>query len=348
MRSYQVTAFGAPLEERASETPEPQGSEVLLKVSACGVCHSDVHLWEGYFDLGGGKKVDMARTMTLPHTPGHEVAGEVVALGPEAEGVAVGARRVVFPWIGCGACALCAAGDEHLCLKPRAIGIDVAGGYADHLLVPHPRYLLDAGPVAEAGACTLACSGLTAFSALRKVEGLAPSDPLLIIGAGGVGLAAVRLAKRLLGIAPIVADIDAGRRQAALDAGAAEALDPAEERAARNLAKATGGIAAALDFVGAPSSAQFGLDSLRKGGRVIVVGLMGGAITMALPLFPFRSISIGGSYVGSLAEMSELVALAAKGEAEPVPVETRPLDRAQDSLDDLVAGRVVGRVVLTP
>ncbi len=348
MRSYQVTAFGAPLEESLAETPEPQGTEVLVKVSACGVCHSDVHLWEGYFDLGGGKKVDMARTMTLPHTPGHEIAGEVAALGPEAEGPELGAHRVIFPWIGCGACGFCAGGDEHLCMRPRAIGIDVAGGYADHVLVPHPRYLLDAGAVPDAGACTLACSGLTAFSALKKVEGLGPSDPLLIIGAGGVGLAAVRLAKTVLGIAPIVADIDAARRQAALDAGAAQALDPAQEGAARSLAKATGGVAAALDFVGAPPTAQFGLDCLRKGGRVIVVGLFGGALTLALPLLPFRSISIGGSYVGSLGEMGELVALAAKGEARPVPVETRPLERAQASLDDLVAGRVVGRVVLTP
>lgn len=348
MKSYRVVAFGAPLEEAELETPAPQGTEVLLEVGACGVCHTDVHLWEGYFDLGGGKKQDMSQGMALPRAMGHEITGEVVAMGGEAQGVAVGDRRLVYPWIGCGGCELCAGGEEHLCARPRALGVNLDGGYADHVLVPHPRYLLEADGLPEPAACTLACSGLTAYGALARAGPLKANDPLLIIGAGGLGLAAVGMARMVLGVAPIVADIDPEKRKAAEHAGAAQAIDPGEAGAARRLVKATGGVAAAIDFVGAASSAQFGVDLLRKGGRLVVVGLFGGAITLPLPHFPFRAITITGSYVGSLRQLRELVALAREGRVHPVPVEARPLERAQASLDDLKAGRIVGRIVLTP
>ena len=246
MQSYQLKAFGAALEPVTSPTPEPKGSEVLLRVTACGVCHSDLHLRDGYFALGGEKKLDLARGLPLPHVLGHEIAGEVAGLGPEAEGVSLGERRVVYPWIGCGECAVCRRGQEELCARPRQLGINVAGGYADHVLVPHPRYLFDFGQVPEELACTYACSGLTAYGALKKVVPLGEGDPLVIIGAGGVGLAGVRLAKRVTGVAPIVADIDEGKRAAAFSAGAEATVDPAAPDAARNLIKATGGGSASV------------------------------------------------------------------------------------------------------
>jgi D-arabinose 1-dehydrogenase-like Zn-dependent alcohol dehydrogenase len=349
MRCYPVTAFGAPLARIDRPTPEPTGSEVLLRITASGVCHSDLHLWDGKFDLGEGESIDLARTMKLPLTLGHEIAGEVVALGPAAAGVKPGDRRVVFPWIGCGACPICARGDEQLCQRPRALGVASDGGYADHVIVPHPRYLLDFAGLPDTVACTLACSGLTAFGALRKVAPLDQAAPLLVIGVGGVGLAAVRLAKRVTGVAPLAADVDPAKRQAALAAGASAALDPAEPGAAKALVKETGGgVAAALDFVGAAASSQFGLDVLRKGGRLIVVGLYGGSIRLKLPLVPMRAISIGGSYVGSLAELTELVRLAQAGGLPPMPVHPRPLETVNDALGDLRAGRIVGRAVLQP
>ncbi|MBI3515073.1 MAG: alcohol dehydrogenase catalytic domain-containing protein [Proteobacteria bacterium] len=353
MRCYPVTAFGAPLPRTDRPTPTPQGTEVLVRITASGVCHSDLHLLEGKFDLGEGESLDLARTMKLPLTLGHEIAGEVAALGPQAAresgGVAVGARRVVFPWIGCGSCGFCSRGDEQLCLRPRALGVSTDGGYADHVMVPHPRYLLDFAGLPDTYACTLACSGLTAFGALRKVAPLCGADPLLIIGAGGVGLAGVRLAKRVTGIAPIVADVDPAKREAALAAGAAVAVDPAAPGAAKALIKDTGGgVAAALDFVGAAASSQFGLDVLRKGGRLVIVGLFGGSIRLKLPLVPMRNITIGGSYVGSLAELTELVGLAQAGGLPPMPVHPRALEQVNETLDALRAGRIVGRAVLQP
>ena len=143
MLSYQVEAFGKPLAQVIRDTPVPQGSEVIVKVGSCGVCHSDVHLHDGYFDLGGDNKLDMTRALNLPRTLGHEIAGTVIAVGPDAHGVEVGDRRVVFPWIGCGACSLCADGSEHLCNKPAALGVQRDGGFADHVSVPHQKYLLD-------------------------------------------------------------------------------------------------------------------------------------------------------------------------------------------------------------
>lgn len=120
MISYRVQHFGAPLQRHDEPTPTPQGREVLLRVLAAGVCHTDLHTWQGWYDLGGGKRLTMGdRGIALPLTLGHEIAGEVVALGPQAEGVRIGQRVLAYPWLGCGACKVCRRGDEQLCPTPR-------------------------------------------------------------------------------------------------------------------------------------------------------------------------------------------------------------------------------------
>ncbi len=188
MRSYDVIDFGAPLEARERPTPKPAGSEVLLRMLAAGVCHSDLHIWEGWYDLGGGKKLTVKdRGMVPPLTMGHEIVGEVVAFGPEATGVKVGDQRIAHPWIGCGSCAVCRRGEEQLCAAPRFLGVHKPGGYADHVMVPHPRYLLDLGRLTPAQAAPYACSGITAFGALKRVgEAIFREQPIMVIGAGGL------------------------------------------------------------------------------------------------------------------------------------------------------------------
>ncbi len=346
MLSYQVETFGRPLAQVLRETPQPQGSEVIVKVGSCGVCHSDVHLHDGYFDLGGDARLDMTRTVKPPRTLGHEIAGVVVAVGPDAVGVKVGERRVVFPWIGCGQCSLCQAGDEHLCNAPQALGIHRDGGFSDHVTVPHPRYLVDYGNLAEEQACTYACSGLTAYSALKKAGRIGPKDPIVIIGAGGVGLSGIRLARQMFGVAPIVAEIDEGKWEIARQAGAGQVIDPSADGALKALLKATGGAAAVIDFVGAGSSFAFGFGALRKGGKLISVGLLGGATPVVPAMVSMKAVSVIGSYVGSLAEMHELMAIARTGVLPDMPLTQRPLDQATGALDDLRAGRVRGRVIL--
>ena len=350
MKSYDVCECGAPLRLMERPTPKPAGTEILLKVIAAGVCHSDLHIWDGYYDLGGGKRLKLSdRGVKLPLTMGHENVGEVVAVGPDVVGVKIGDRRLVHPWLGCGECAVCRRGDEQLCRTPFSIGVFRSGGYADHLLVPHPRYLFDIGGIAPEKAAPLACSGITTYGALKKVGPLLQEEPVVIIGAGGLGLMCLALHRAMGGKAAIVVDIDPVKRQAARRAGAQAVIDGNAADAAKEIIEATkGGAWAVIDLVGASRTVQLGVDSLVKGGKVIVVGLFGGDITVPTPSLPLRAMTIQGSYVGSLTEMAELLDLVRRKGAPDLPVATRPLAAVNDALNDLKAGKIIGRVVLTP
>ena len=348
MICYPFEAFGKPLAQALRETPQPTGSEVLVRVGSCGLCHSDLHLHEGYFDLGHGHKLDLSRSIAPPRVLGHEIAGAVVAVGPAATGVAVGDRRVVYPWIGCGNCGPCKSGHEELCGPARALGINRDGGFADHVLVPHTRYLFAYDPLPEDQACTYACSGLTAYGALKKCAPLTSSDTLLIIGAGGVGLSGERMAVAALGVQPVVAEIDRSKWDLARAAGAASCLDPSDAGATKAFMKNTGGAAAAIDFVGAAATFSYGLAALRKSGKLVCVGLFGGATPVMPAMLPLRAVTITGSYVGSLAEMGEMMALARLGGLPAMPVTQRPLAEVNEALAALRSGAIRGRAVLQP
>ena len=349
MRMFQVCVCGQPLQLNEAPTPEPKGSEVLLKVIAAGVCHSDLHLADGWFDLGGGKRMSLQdRGMKLPVTLGHENVGEVVAVGPEAKSVKIGVRMLAHPWIGCGQCGPCKRGEENLCRAMKSLGVFSNGGYADYLIVPHPRYLFDIGDLAPERAAPLACSGVTTFGALKKVPTLT-SEPTVIIGAGGLGLMCQALHKAMGGHSAIVVDIDPVKRDAAKKAGASAVIDGAAPDAAQQIIDLTrGGAWAVIDLVGSSQSARLGYDSLIKGGKYVIVGLYGGDLTVSLPLIPMRAVTIQGSYVGSLPEMKELIELVKRTGLPPVPVATRPLKDVNAVMDQLRAGKIVGRVVLTP
>lgn len=348
LRCYQVAEFGKPLAYAEKPLPEPTGRQVLVRVERCGVCHSDLHIWEGFFDLGNGKRVVAANNGTLlPLTPGHEIVGTVEAVGPEVTGLLTGQRKMVFPWIGCGTCPPCRDGNEHICAgAQKAIGIFSDGGYASHVLVPDANYLLDIGSLDPALAATYACSGLTAYSALKKIGRLSEGHDLLIVGAGGVGLNAVALAKAMTGAAPIVADLDPMKREAALALGAKEVIDPRADGALKTLLKATGGVMASVDFAGATSSFDFAYGALRKGGHMVVVGLLGGTATISIGLHVMKGARISGSYVGSLPELREMLALAQTTALPALPITDAPLDKAYEALEKLKAGDVIGRIVL--
>jgi propanol-preferring alcohol dehydrogenase len=350
MRAMQIIEWGKPLEAREYPDPVPKGEEVLLRVEAAGVCHSDVHIWDGHFDLGGGHQISLeSRGVHLPFTMGHEIAGEVAALGPHASGVKVGDKVVAYPWIGCGECAVCRKGEELLCLQPRTLGTRRAGGYGTHVIVPYGRYLLPHEGVPQGLAATYTCSGITAFSALKKTRShLGTDDHLVIIGAGGVGGSAVHIASAAVAGKVIVADIDAQKRAHARQMGAITTIDNAAPDAVKQVMEATGGgAAAAIDFVGSPKTMEFGVNILRKGGKLVMVGLYGGAHPISTVLFPFKMMTIEGSYVGTLEDLRELLALVQAGKVPPIPLETRPADQASAALSDLKSGgKVRGRVVL--
>ncbi len=355
MRSMQITEWGKPLEMRATATPQPSGSEVLVKVEACGVCHSDIHIWEGFFDLGNGRKLPISdRGIKLPFTLGHEPAGRVVSVGPDADSSLVGKSYAIYPWFECGSCEACNNDLAQACDYPTTIGTRRDGAYSDHVIVPDAKYLIDYSGIDTDRACTLACSGLTAYSAFKKIEPdrLNGNDTVMIIGAGGVGLAALCIARELCEAKIVVADISSERREAALALGAEAVCNPAEDSAAARIAEhasaAGSGIAASMDFVGLPRTMEFSAAALRKGGLHVQVGLFGGAYSMSLPMITFRMLRFAGSYVGSLEEFRELVAKVQSGLSLSFPLTTRPLDEAADALEELRSGQVVGRIVLKP
>jgi len=344
MHRQSLTAYGAPLCETVVDVPRAQGSEVLVRIGRCGVCHSDLHMQDGYFALGDGKQLDVRGGRTLPFTLGHEIAGVVESTGPDAQ-AKPGAAVAVYPWIGCGECPACRHGDENICAMPRHLGITVDGGYATHVLVPHARYLIDYVPLSQAYAGALMCSGLTAYAALKRLADRAPRGPLLLVGAGGVGLMGLALTRAMYG-APYVADIDAKKREAALAAGAKDVFDPADPNTRKALLKASGGIYAAVDFVGSDKSLNFATGVLAKGGKVVITGLIGGGYTTAVAMFSLKAMTIEGTQTGTLADARELIDLVRTRNIAPPPIAERPLAQASQTLDDLRAGKIVGRVVL--
>jgi D-arabinose 1-dehydrogenase-like Zn-dependent alcohol dehydrogenase len=347
-RCFKLVHHGEPLVDTQEPLREPAAGEVVVRILAAGVCHSDVMIYDGFVDTGGGHKLDLSRGIAAPRIPGHEIAGEVTELGAGATGVKVGDRVVVYPWIGCGTCSYCVTDREPLCSAPRNLGVQRDGGFSQYVIVPDAKYLIPAGSLPLEQAAPYACSGLTAYAALKRLAPMHPDETVLVIGAGGVGLSGVRFSRHVLGIAPIVADIDAQKWPLAVDAGAVQTIDPSDPDAGKALMKATGGVHAVVDFVGTGDSFAFGFNALRKGGKLVSVGLIGGSTPIVPALIVFKSVTITGSMVGTCGELRELLEIAQTGVLPPLPVHTLPLDAVNDVITRLHEGRFPGRAVLTP
>lgn len=234
--SYDLVEFGKPVEAREREMPVPKGSEVLLRVRRSGVCHSDLHIAEGFFDLGEEGKLNMVdRGMKLPLALGHEISGDVVAAGPDAEGIKEGQTMLVFPWIGCGQCRACDEDRENDCMKMRTIGLVRDGGYATHVLVDHPRFLVDVKGMDLDTVTPHACSGLTVYNALKKMGPVRDGEWMAVMGSGGLGLNAIAIA-RAMGHEKILAiDVNAFKLEAAKEMGATEVFDSSGDDALARL-----------------------------------------------------------------------------------------------------------------
>lgn len=203
MRSYDVVDWGKPLQACERDTPVPKGTEVLLKLTHCGVCHTNVHVRDGYYELGGGKKLSLAdRGFGLPITLGHEPVGVVAAVGDGAEGIQVGKRYLINPWIGCGTCRMCVADKDNLCETMRPLGMGRWGGFGTHLLIRDPKYLVNVDGLRPDQAAPLACSGLTTYSAIKKLLPIDLADWVAVIGCGGLGLMAIAVGRRPFLIGP--------------------------------------------------------------------------------------------------------------------------------------------------
>jgi len=351
--SYDLVEFGKPLVARERPMPEPSGTQVLLRIRRSGVCHSDIHIAEGFFDLGDEGKLRMQdRGMVLPMAMGHEILGEVISAGPDAPwesgDAPIGATRLVHPWVGCGECLACTDGRENECTKMRALGVVRDGGYATHVLVDHPRWLVDVDGLDPDTVTPYSCSGLTVYNALLKAGPMNPGEWLAVMGAGGLGLNAVAIA-RAMGFEKIVSvDIDERKLQAAAEMGADAVLNSRREDALAELRKITGNqLLAVVDTVGAPATSKLAIHALIKMGRYVVVGLYGGTFSMPLPWLPQKFLTVRGSYVGNCNQLRDLIALVRTGKVKEIPVTSRPMAEVSQTLDDLKAGKITGRVVLT-
>jgi alcohol dehydrogenase/propanol-preferring alcohol dehydrogenase len=348
MKAFQVVENGKPLEERELDTPTASGKEVLLKTVACGVCHSDVHIHDGYFDLGGGVQLPSPLPGGEPLTMGHEIFGEVIGIGEDVEGINIGERYVAYPWMGCDDCDLCHDDMTHYCANNSNLGIHVAVGYGDHVLVPDSKYLFNAADTPDSLAGSYACRGLTAYSALKKAGPYKKDNSLVIVSAGGLGILALKIAQAAYGINPIVVDIDDEKLGMASQLGASATINSSEDGAAEKLLELTeGGARSIVDFVGAEASVNFGYNLLARGGSYVIVGLFGGQISLPLPLQALTEKKLMGSYVGSLGDMTELMELVVAGKIDPVAVETRDVSQANETLQQMKDGKLLGLVALT-
>jgi propanol-preferring alcohol dehydrogenase len=271
-------------------------------------------------------------------------------MGEMVQGFAKDDKVLVFPWIGEGLCPACRIGQENLCDKPRSIGVYTDGGYAEYLLVPDSRYLVKLSDKMDINAsATLSCSALTAYSAVKNAS-LGPNDNAIIVGAGGLGLMAIQLAKAMTGAKIIAMDLDDGKLRAAKDNGADITINSKSQDPVKAVMEATDnlGADAVVDFVNASKTVETDMQLLRRRAKVVLVGLFGGELRLNLVSMPTRAYRLIGSYTGSLSELIELVSLAERGIIKPVVSDKFKLDQATEALSKLKEGKIIGRGIINP
>jgi alcohol dehydrogenase, propanol-preferring len=317
MRAVVLRAFHEPLELEERPTPIPaNGDEAVVRVLACGVCHSDLHVAENYFDS------------PLPLVLGHEIVGEDDQLGNVL---------VYTPW-GCGRCRFCEQSEEMICPDAREAGLYQDGGYAEYVLVPSRRFLYPIGDLDPVEAAPLGCGGLTPYRAVKHARAwLGPGSQALVLGAGGLGQFGIQYVRLLTGATVHVGDPSAQKRERALELGAEEAAAPEELE---------GPYSAVLDFVGSEDSLAHSARLVDRQGIAIVIGLFGGRIPFGLGAVPHEARFMSSIW-GSRDELAELIDLAQREQLE-YTIDTMSLDRAQEAHDLVRSGQARGRIVLVP
>jgi D-arabinose 1-dehydrogenase-like Zn-dependent alcohol dehydrogenase len=358
--AYSVVENGKPFELVQYPMPEPTGTQVLIRTTYAGMCHSELHLWEGYFDMGGGRKLPMKKaSREEPYTLGHEFEGLIVAAGESVPLNEFDMQKsyAVFPWIGCDRpeeCAHCANGEMNWCSSPKSQrfidGKSQYGGYGSYILVPHFKYLMDyEGALPRGLGCVYMCSGLTAFSALecayKSRNPPRSAEDLMIVGCGGLGFQGLGMAIGMNG-PPLAADIDEEKLAMAAKLGCKTFNTMKKDAVNEIKALSKGGVGAVIDFVGNEKSHAFCNKVIRTGGKVVVIGLMGGKMESPLPMFVFQSKSIEGSLVGNMRQAKEMIELMRGGKVPIVPHQFRSIFEVNNAFQDLIEGKIVGRCVL--
>lgn len=351
MRAARITQVNEPLQIQELQNSKPTGSQVLIKVQSSGVCHSDIHLWEGGYQGPAGvflKTTD--RGVKYPLTPGHEIAGVIDSLGEQAEGFSKNEKVLVYPWIGEGLCPACRIGEENLCDKPRSLGIYTDGGYSDYVLVPSYKYLVKIGEELDTdSSAPLSCSALTAYGAVKNAN-LKPDDNVVVVGAGGLGLMAIQLAKAITGSRIIAMDLDDEKLKAAKENGAANTINSKKEDPVKAIMELTDnmGADAVIDFVNASKTVETDMQLLRRRAKLVLVGLFGGELKLNLVSMPTKAYKLIGSYTGSITDLVQLVSLAKRGVIRPIISNRFKLNQATEALTMLKNGKILGRGIINP
>ena len=381
-----IPAPGEPLELRTRNLQDAIGSlpaeGVLVKICAAGVCHTDLHLWHGYYQVG--KKKDQVlhftdRGLPYPIVPGHEIAGAVHHLGEQVQShsdLKLGDRVLVYPWIGCDECYLCKGGDPGLCSKSRELGFVKDGGYSEVVVVPHYRYIFKTPDnITDSLAAMLPCSAVTAFSAIKKtlptvrrVREWGVELVVMVIGLGGLGQWSLNLLKycldadddarrmKVIGVEVNKEKIDHALQSNLINEGfhinlvgeqAPMAMSQEVERFLAHFGE--GKVHVVLDFANTTETFQFSVSVLHRAGTLVLIGLHGGLGELKLPEAVLNMHTIIGSYTGSLSELAELINVVSKHSLPaPPPVQVYKLEDANKALNDLDKGLILGRAVLKP
>ncbi|MER5886242.1 NAD(P)-dependent alcohol dehydrogenase [Streptomyces sp. NPDC001941] len=344
MKAVQYRAVGAAPEVVTVQRPEPGPGQVLLKVTAAGVCHSDIAVM--------GMPAE-ALSFPLPLTLGHEGAGTVAALGQGVTGLALGESVAVYgPW-GCGTCVMCAQGKENYCLRADELGIrppglGAPGALAEYMLVDDPRHLVPLGDLDPVTAVPLTDAGLTPYHAIKtSLPKLVPGSTAVVIGTGGLGHVAIQLLRALTPARVVALDVTEQKLELAREVGAHETV-LSDEHAAARVRELTGGLGAqaVFDFVGAAPTVATATACAAVESDVTVVGIGGGAAAVGFGTVPYDT-AVRAPYWGSRAELIEVLDLARSG-AVGVHVETYTLDEAPKAYERLHHGQVRGRAVILP
>jgi propanol-preferring alcohol dehydrogenase len=338
MKAVRYSGPRRPLELLDVPRRDPGPAEVLVRVTAAGMCHTELHFLSGLLDLG-----------VAPMTLGHEVVGVIEAAGPGAPADRVGERVIVYYYVGCGECEHCRVGDEQLCPRLRAeYGFLTDGGYAEYVTVPARNAVPLPDSITDVDAAPIGCGVTTAVHAARLAD-LRAGDWTVVYGAGGVGFGLVQLA-RAWGARVIAVGRSPAKLRLASELGAEVAVDATAEPVADRIRAITGGRGADVIFecVGTAESMSTSSAALGRRGRLVFVGYSPDSFTVhpiQLVVFEQRVL---GSVGATLQDLHQAVDLVARGVVRTVVDRTLPLDRFQEGLDALERGELVGRAVLIP
>ena len=335
MKAAVVTGFTQPLEIQDRPVPTPGRGEVLVRIEASGLCHTDIHAAHG----------DWPVKPTPPFVPGHEGVGIIEVLGEGITDRVVG-ERVALPWLGhaCGHCTYCIRGWETLCESQQNTGYSIDGGFAEYAVADADYVVAVPDGVEPRDAAPLTCAGVTTYKAV-KVAHIRPTEKVAIFGIGGLGHLAVQYAT-IVGGTVIAVDVDDAKLEMARELGATHLVNAGKTDPVAAI-EALGGCDVAIVLAVIPHVFESAFASLRRGGRLVCVGLPPETEgPMSLPIFPtvLKGISVIGSIVGTRQDLTEVFALHALGRTRVV-AESRKLDEVNAAIDDVLSGRATARLV---